>query len=231
MFVFTFCRQSRIDPILFSSRVVAHVRVTHRRQFTGGRFGGMSRRAGAVNHDISVFLRQEAGSLCRYLIRRQIDCAGQVRMMIGSLGQSLYEKKLIFAINFLFQFVSGNRIRHCMPFQYSELLFGTSIVRIYSRDSATKTRFAGSAKGNSNLISEKHRCYQKLPIAQSFLFPGYWCSLQDLSLHYFAFLCASFASFAVNKYRNRKERKVAAKVRKVNCITTRETVVAQFDSN
>jgi hypothetical protein len=38
----------------------------------------------------------------------------------------------------------------------------------------------------------------------------------------FAVLCASFASFAVmNKQSNRKERKVAAKVRESRCVSTK----------
>jgi hypothetical protein len=125
MFVFAFSRESCIDPILLSSRVVAHVRVTYRRQFTGSRFGGMSRRIGAVDHDISVLVRQEVRSLRRHLTRRQIDCAGQVCVMIGGLWEGLYQTKLIFAINFLFQFVSGNCLYHRMPFLSSGRLFGT----------------------------------------------------------------------------------------------------------
>ncbi len=147
MFVFTFRRQSRIDPILLSSRVVAHVRVTHRRQFTGSRFGDMSGGAGAVNHDISVLLRQEPRSLHRYLIRRQIDCAGQVRVMIGSRRQGLNQTKLVLAINFLFQLVSGNRLHHRGPFyipKFSLLNFYYSHLQIQP----TRTRVRVLCRGD-----------------------------------------------------------------------------------
>ena len=46
-----------INPVLLALSIVSHVRITQRRQFTGGVFGGISSRAGAVNYDLGSFIR------------------------------------------------------------------------------------------------------------------------------------------------------------------------------
>jgi len=70
MVVLTFYRQARIDPILLSRSIVAHVCITHRRQFTGGLFRRVSRGAGAVHHNLCIPLRQESRRQLIYLVWR-----------------------------------------------------------------------------------------------------------------------------------------------------------------
>ena len=57
MFVLTVSREPCINPVLFAFSVVADVRVTQRRQFTGGVLGSISSGFGAVNHNVSRLVR------------------------------------------------------------------------------------------------------------------------------------------------------------------------------
>jgi hypothetical protein len=101
MLVLTFYRQARIDPILLSRRIISHVCITHRRQFTGGLFRGVSRGAGAIHYNLRIPLRQESKRQLIYLVWRQIDCTRQVRVLISNAGQCFDKKKPVFAINLL----------------------------------------------------------------------------------------------------------------------------------
>ena len=65
MFVLTLGRQACVNPVLLAFSIVAHVRVAQRRQFTGGVFGSVSGRAGAIDHDVRSFVRQQ--SRCKLL--------------------------------------------------------------------------------------------------------------------------------------------------------------------
>jgi len=60
--MFAFERQTRLRPIRLALGVIAHVRVSHRRQFTGGVLRSMSGRAGAVNYDLRILVGQERRS-------------------------------------------------------------------------------------------------------------------------------------------------------------------------
>ena len=62
MLVLAFDWKPAVNPILLSFGIVAHVRVTQRRQFTGGVFRGVSSRAGAIDHDIHILVGQKLGS-------------------------------------------------------------------------------------------------------------------------------------------------------------------------
>jgi hypothetical protein len=44
--------QPRVNPVGLAFGVIPHVRVPHRRQFTGGRFRSVSGRVCAVDHDL-----------------------------------------------------------------------------------------------------------------------------------------------------------------------------------
>jgi hypothetical protein len=99
MLVLTFYRQSGINPILLSRSIIAHVCITHRRQFTGGLFRGVSRGAGAIDHNFRIPLRQESRRQLIYLVWRQADCTRQVRVLISNAGQCFDKKKIVFAIN------------------------------------------------------------------------------------------------------------------------------------
>ncbi len=92
--------QPRVNPVLLAFGVIPHVRVAKRRQFTGGIFGGVSRRAGAIDDDLRRFIRQKRRRKFRHPIGRQVDCARQVRVVKGGRRQSLYELKLATPINF-----------------------------------------------------------------------------------------------------------------------------------
>ena len=52
--------QSRINPRLLTFLIIPDVRISHGRQFTGGVLGRVSSGAGAVDHDIGRFVRQQA---------------------------------------------------------------------------------------------------------------------------------------------------------------------------
>ena len=60
--MFAFDRYSSVHPVRLALGVISHVRVSHRRQFTGGILRSMSGRAGAVNYDLSILVRQERRS-------------------------------------------------------------------------------------------------------------------------------------------------------------------------
>ena len=53
-------RKPRVDPILFAFRVIAHIRIAHRRQFTGGVLGGVSGGALAVDDDLGPLVGQKS---------------------------------------------------------------------------------------------------------------------------------------------------------------------------
>lgn len=101
MLVLTFYRQAGIDPILLSGRIISDVCITHCRQFPGGLFRRVSRRAGAIHHNLCIPLRQESRRPLSYLVWRQIDCTRQVRVLISNAGQCFDQKKIVVAINLL----------------------------------------------------------------------------------------------------------------------------------
>ena len=51
-------RKPRFHPALFAFGIVRHVRVTHRRQFTGSVFAGVSMRVRAVGDNLAVLVGQ-----------------------------------------------------------------------------------------------------------------------------------------------------------------------------
>jgi hypothetical protein len=112
MSVLTLGWQSSIDPIRLPFSIVAHIRVAQRRQFTGGVLGSMSGRRCAINYDIGTPVWDQ---LCRVRsnpIRRQIDRARQMRVVIGCRRKSLDKNKVILAIDLLFKFISADCVCH-----------------------------------------------------------------------------------------------------------------------
>ena len=65
-------------PSLFSFGVVRHIRVAHRRQFTGGVFAGVSMRVGAVGDDLSVLVGQQLRSEFLDPFGRNVQSSGNV---------------------------------------------------------------------------------------------------------------------------------------------------------
>src|SRR5690242_15955957 len=78
MFVVALGRQARLNPIGFSACVVFDVRVSHRRQFTGGRFRGMSGGTCTVNDYLRALVRQETWREITHTVGREVDRARQV---------------------------------------------------------------------------------------------------------------------------------------------------------
>ena len=66
------CRKSGTDPILFSAHVISHIRVSHRRQFTGGVFGRRSGRFCAIHNDFGILVRKHLRRKLREALGRQI---------------------------------------------------------------------------------------------------------------------------------------------------------------
>ena len=116
--------QTGIDPVLLAPIVIPHVGVTQGRQFTGGAFRGVSSGAGAIDDDISVFVRQEIGRQFSNLRWRQVDCTRQVRRMIHVRWQCLNQFEIASAIDLRFQFIS----RDCRTHSY---LHDTHSLRLY----------------------------------------------------------------------------------------------------
>ncbi len=97
--------QSRINPVLLPFCIVTHIGVPQRRQFTGGVLGSISGRAGTINHDVRFLVRQQCRSKLRDLVGRQVDRAGQMRVMIGGRRQSLDKQKRFSAIDLHLQLI------------------------------------------------------------------------------------------------------------------------------
>ena len=106
MMMMAFDWQPRFDPILFALGIIAHIAVAHRRQFTGGIFGCVSGRALAVDDYLFALIRQKFRRKLSHLVRRQIDSAGQVRVIVSMRGERFDQLELIFSINLLFQFLA-----------------------------------------------------------------------------------------------------------------------------
>lgn len=70
MLMFAPGRQSCVNPVLLTTSVVPHVRVTKRRQFTGSVLRSISSRLGAVDDDVSRLIGQKSWSKLRYLVWR-----------------------------------------------------------------------------------------------------------------------------------------------------------------
>src|SRR2546423_4296911 len=99
MSMFALGRQSGIDPVLLTFCVIAHVWVSQRRQLTGSVLGSISSRLSTVDHDVSCLIGQKGRSKLRYLVRRQIDRARQMRVMISRRRQSFDKHESLSAIN------------------------------------------------------------------------------------------------------------------------------------
>ena len=72
----------------------------------------MSGGASAVDNNIGSLVGQERRGLVSSSVRREIDCAGQVRVIIGNLWQRLNELKLVPTLDPIVQFVSRNCSHH-----------------------------------------------------------------------------------------------------------------------
>ena len=105
-------RKAGINPVLLTLGVVTHIGVTQRRQFTGGVLRSISRRTGAIDDNFCRFVREKRWRKLLHLVRRQVNCAGQVRLVISNCGQSLNKQKLVAAIDLHPQFGSGNCSYH-----------------------------------------------------------------------------------------------------------------------
>src|SRR5437762_3577707 len=95
MLVLALRLESGIDPVFLSFRIVKYVYVTHGRQFPGGILRGVSRGIGTIDDDLSLFIRQQGRSQLSQPIRRQIDCARKMRVLISNDRKRLNQLKLV----------------------------------------------------------------------------------------------------------------------------------------
>ena len=118
--MFTLNRQSLINPILLSSRIIPDVRVTHRRQFTGGVLRSISSRLSAVDHNVRGLIGQKCRSKLLHLVRRKIDRARQVRVLVSCSRQCLDQQKVVSSFDLGLQFIPRNcRYHKIAPFLIS----------------------------------------------------------------------------------------------------------------
>lgn len=104
-----FDRQSGLDPALLALRILPHIRVSQRRQFTGGVLGSMSSRTGAVDDDIRVQVRQNLVSAFCHLAGRQIDRSRQMTQVIGFRGQRFDQNEIVATIDLGLELVARDR--------------------------------------------------------------------------------------------------------------------------
>lgn len=109
--------KARLDPILLAPHVIAHVRVAHSRQITGGIFGCVSGRALAVDYNLFGFVRQEAGREFAQISGRQVYGSGQVRVLVGMRGERFDQLERLAAIDLLLQLFAGYCIQHYYLFE------------------------------------------------------------------------------------------------------------------
>jgi hypothetical protein len=67
---------------LFAVRIVRHIRVAQRRQFTGGVFAGVSMRVRTVGDDLDVFVGQQLWSKLADLFGRDVQGSGDMRFAV-----------------------------------------------------------------------------------------------------------------------------------------------------
>jgi hypothetical protein len=91
-------RKSGGEPLFFAAFVITYIFISKRRQFTGGFFRKSSRRARAINYDISFFIRQKLRRKFPYAVRREIYRVRQMRMTKIFNGQNLDERETVSAI-------------------------------------------------------------------------------------------------------------------------------------
>src|SRR5437588_324972 len=115
VFVSALRGQPRLDPVRFAPAVVLDVLIPHRRQFTGGRFGGVSRGTRTIDDDLRAFVRQQPRSQLSHAVRRQIDRARQVLVLEGHLRQRLDERERLAPIHLLLQLFSRYGLYHYLP--------------------------------------------------------------------------------------------------------------------
>src|SRR5436305_10159734 len=93
VFVSALGGQPCLDPVRLPAAVVFDVLISKRRQFTGDRFGGVSRWASAVDDDLRALVRQQPRSQFSHAVGREVDRARQVRVLIGDFGERLDQRE------------------------------------------------------------------------------------------------------------------------------------------
>ena len=107
--MFAFDRQPRVHPVRLALGVISHIGIAQRRQFTGGVHRSVSGRAGAVDYDLRILVRQKRRGQFSHSIRGQVDRAWQMCMMKSYLRKRFYQQELIATINLLPQLLQ----RYC----------------------------------------------------------------------------------------------------------------------
>ncbi len=96
-----------VEPVLFAAGIIAHIGVTHGRQFTGGVLRGVSSRTAAVDDHFGVLIRNQRRCLGADLIWRQVLRPQDMSVVVGILGQRLEQDEVRFAVELLFQLVAA----------------------------------------------------------------------------------------------------------------------------
>jgi hypothetical protein len=95
--------KTSFHPTLFAFGIVRHVFVTHRRQFTGGVFAGMSMRVSTVGDDLGVFVGQQLR--CDFLdsFGRNVQGSGDMCFAVAFRREGLHDRDAFLAVELGFQ--------------------------------------------------------------------------------------------------------------------------------
>ena len=79
--------KARCHPSLFAFGIMRYVGVTHRRQFTGGVFTGVSMGVGTIGNDFSVFIGQQLRREFLDLFWWNVQRTGKVGLAVPLRGK------------------------------------------------------------------------------------------------------------------------------------------------
>jgi hypothetical protein len=105
-------RKPRFHPALFAFGIVRHVRVTHRRQFTGGIFTGVSMSVRAVGDDLSFLVGQHLRGKFLNTFRWNVQRSGDMSFSVTFGRESLDKRDSLLPTEFRFEVFSGNCAIH-----------------------------------------------------------------------------------------------------------------------
>jgi hypothetical protein len=93
-----FHRQPGFHPPLLSFWIVRYVRVTHRRQFTGGVFAGVSMRVRAVGNDLNILVGQQLRGEFFDLFRGDVQGSGNMGFAVPFRREGLDHLNRVFPV-------------------------------------------------------------------------------------------------------------------------------------
>jgi len=105
--------KSGFHPSLLSLRIMRHVGVTHRRQFTGGVFAGMSMPVCAVGDDLSVLVGQQLRGDFLDAFWRNVQGAGDMGFAVAFRSEGLDQRDALLSVELGFQVFGRDCTFHC----------------------------------------------------------------------------------------------------------------------